>query len=267
MERKKGISQGWALVIVIIVAVAGLVLWATEDHWRPAAAVPYLDTHDTVTLTFSDERSGGILNPVVTLKGPSYTVKKTATGGSAEFTAVPRGSYTVETELTGIYDYTTTTLIRSTEKTVSKNFTLDNIGTFSWAETAATATIASENDQIVILRVYLNNSAKDTVINDLRVKLVSVVDSHENIDIEDLECTSHSFEEDDLTAEKWIISGSAVGGIGDIEGETTTTVTYRVTLDVNDGIDNTLVFTASVQDLDGDSPETSASKTITWTVA
>ncbi len=265
---KGKISTNMAIGIVAIIAIAAIALWATEHEWRPAAVVPYLDSYDTVTLTFSDERSGAILNPVVTLKGPGYTVKKTATGGSAEFTSVPRGTYTVETELAGIYDYTTSTLIQSTEKTVSKNFTLDNIGTFSWAETAASANITEDNDQIVILRLYLNNSAKDTVLTDVRVKLITVVGAHENIAYDDLECTSHSFEEDDVTAEKWIISGYTVG---DVEGQATTTITYRITLDIDDAsgdaTGNTLVFTASIQDLNGDSPKTSASKTITWTVA
>lgn len=257
-------QQNIAIIVIALIAIA-IGLWVTEDYWRPAEVLPYLDTYETVTLTFSDERSGEILNPVVTLKGVDYTVKKTATGGSAEFTAVPRGTYTVETKLAGIYDETFSRTIQSTTKDISMNFTLDNIGTFSWAETPATVALTpNENDQVVVLRVYLSNSAKDTVLKNVRVKL-EAEETHPIATIDDLECTSHSFEEDDLTAEKWIISGLT---IGDIEGEATITVTYRITLDVGPGgADNDIVFTVSIQDLDGDSPETSASKTITMTAS
>lgn len=260
------IKQGPAIVIALLIAIVAIGLWATEDYWRPAEAVPYKDSYDTVTLAFNDERSGAAINPSVTLTGVTVSYgpsKKTATGGTVEYSAAPRGAYTVKTELAGYYDETDPTTIQSKTLTFSGSFSRDNIGTFSWAETAATGALTlDENDQIVIVRVFLNNSAKDTVIKNIRVKLEAET-THVIATIDDLECTSHSFEEDDLTAEKWIIAGSI---IGDVEGQATTTVTYRITHDVGaGGADNAIVYTVSIQDLNGDSPQTSASKTITLT--
>lgn len=265
MAKGKGIPHGaaWALVVVAIIALG---LYSYNEYYRPAAVV-YEDIYETATLAFSDYRSGAVINPVVTLTGTTVTygpIKVTASGGAAEFTGVPRGDYKVESELTGYYEAEVTGYtIESKTVKYSGSLTMDNIGTFSWAETSATgAPTASENDQVLIMRVYLNNSAKDTVLKNVRVKLVATA-GHDNITIDKLECTSHDFEEDDLTAEKWIISGFT---IGDVVGESTTTVTYRMVLDVG-GADNTLIFTASIQDLNGVSPETSASKTITLTAA
>lgn len=265
-KRRISASNGaaWAIVVIAIIALA---LYGYNEYYRPAAVV-YEDIYETATISFSDARSGAVINPAVTLTGTTVAygpIKVTASGGAAVWSAVPRGDYKVESELTGYYDDEVTGYtIESTTVTFSGNLTKDNIGTFSWGDTSATGEAPSldENNQTVTVRLYLNNTADDTVIKSLRVKLVANIGEHENIDIDKIECLSHSFEEDDATAEKWIISGSV---IGDIE-ETTVTVTYRLTLDVGAAAD-ALVLTASVQDLDGDSPQVSASKTITLTAA
>jgi len=260
-------TNGVLGIILVAAVIIGLGAYLYNEYWRPAAVI-YEDIYTTATISFSDALSGAVINPTVTLTGTTVAygpIKVTASGGAAEWSAVPRGDYKVESELTGYYDAEVTGYtIESKTTTFSGSLTKDNIGTFSWGDTSATgeAPSLSENNQTVTVRLYLNNTADDTVIKSLRVKLVANIGEHENIDIDKIECLSHSFEEDDATAEKWIISGSVIGDIK----ETTVTVTYRLTLDVGAAAD-ALVLTASVQDLDGDSPETSASKAITLTAA
>lgn len=267
-KRKPDISMRTALLAAVVIIIAIGVGAYVYNEYKPASIV-YEEVYETATISTSDARSGEVIDATITLKGTSVSYgprKLVASSGAAEFPNVPRGDYEIKAELTGFYDFLTTNYtIESRTVKASESIAMDNIGTFSWAETAATAAPnLDENDQVVILRVYLNNSQKDTVLKDVKMKLVAVVDGHENMVIEKLECTSHSFATDDLTAEKWIIDGAT---IGDIEGEATVTVTYRVTLDVTAATADPLVFTASITDLDGDSPETSASKTITWTAA
>lgn len=262
-----------AIIVVVLIAAIGIGLWMTEGYWRPAEVVPYRDSYETVTLSISDGRSGLAINAAVTLEGTTVSygpIKKTAVGGAVEFSGVPKGSYSVKGKLTGFYDLATTDTIESTEKTYSNSFSMDNIGTFGWGDTAATgAPNLDENDQIVTVTVYLNNTVDDTVIKDVRVKLVATA-GHENIVIDDLECTTHDFEEDELAAEKWIISGYT---IGDLDAEVDAAgvspivvVKYRLTLSVGAAADP-LVLTVSIQDLDGTKPKVSASKTITLTAA
>lgn len=268
-KRKLDISSRTALLLAAVVIIGIGVGAYVYNEYKPAGIV-YKGNYETATISFSDYRSGEVIDPTITLKGISVSYgprKLVASSGAAEFPNVPRGDYEVKAELTGFYDFLTTNYtIESETVKASESFAMDNIGTFSWAETAATeAPNLDENNQVIMMRIHLYNSAKDTVLKDVRVKLVAVVDGHENMVIEKLELTSdHSFEEDDLTAEKWIISGAT---IGDIVGEATVTVTYRVTLDVTAATADPLVFTASITDLDGDSPEKSANKTITWTAA
>lgn len=255
-----------SLIAVVAIAAIAIGLWVTEPYWRPAEVVPPLDSND-VTLTFSDRLSGEALDPAATLTGVNYAVKKTASGGEATYTAVPTGTYTVKTKLTGIYELDVlqkSITVSSATKEISFNFLLDNIGTFDWGDTVATGAPAlDENDQTVDVTLYLRNTAKDTIIKNLRVKLTANIGEHENIDIEDVECLTHAFEDDDTTAEKWTISGIT---IGNVTSEKIVVVTYRFTLDVGAAAD-ALVLTASVQDLDGTDPETSASMTITLTAA
>ena len=266
-KRMRPISIGWAVTIIVLLVAIGVSIYGYDRFFAPAEVVPPLANND-VTLTFSDRLSGTVLNPAVTLTGVNYAVKKTASGGEAKYTAVPTGTYTLETELTGIYEIDAlqeSITVESATKEISFNFLLDNIGTFSWGDTSATGAPAlDENNQTVTVTLYLNNTAKDTVIKNLKVKLEANIGAHENISIDKIECTSHAFEEDDVTAEKWIISGITIGNI--VGEESPTVVTYRLTLDVGAAAD-ALVLTASVQDLNGTSPEISASKTITLTAS
>lgn len=273
MAKRRSMSTMTATAIIAVVILGIFAAAYIYGEYFEEAAIVYKDSYEKVTLGMSDARSGEAINPAVTLEGTTVSygpIKKTAVGGEAEFTGVPKGDFSVKGKLTGFYDLATTDTIQSTEKNYSNSFSMDNVGTFGWGDTSATGALtADENNQIVTVTVYLNNTVDDTVIKDVRVKLTAAA-VHENITFDDLECTTHSFEEDELAAEKWIISGTT---IGDLDAEVDKTgvspivvVKYRMTLDVG-AAGSSMVMTVSIQDLDGTKPKTSASKTITLTAA
>jgi len=211
-------AQRMAIIAVCIVIVCAAALYLYTE-WPREADTVYKESYETVTLSFSDSRSGEAINPAVTLTGTAFgPLKVTAEGGAAVYTGVPKGTYTVAGELTNFYDLSTSDEIKSETDTYSASFKMDNIGTFSWGETESTITLAGNENNIIVFRAHLTNSTADTVLKNVTHKLVITMTDTQALytEITDVSCDSHTLSDDDETAEKWIISGTGTDSIGSI---------------------------------------------------
>lgn len=251
--------------IVIAITALGLGGYAVYE-WKQPTEAAILTTYETVNLSFSDAINGVAINPVTKIVGTdvSYTRTITPTSGAYAWTDVEKGTYTFEMKLASYYTETETETISSTRDTTGADLDMYQIGTFSWGETAATGALTNnDNDQKVNFTVYLKNTAENTLLNDLRLKIYENDNFTGTLNVDSLTC-NYALDVDDPSDGKWEISATE---LGDIEEVDVIAITFQIQVDVPNESGNQMWLKLVTSDLDGVSPKTSSAMWIKFTAA
>lgn len=263
-------KQGQFIAIMVVVLIAlGTAIYGVYELTKPVPA-EVLSSYETVNLSVVNSISGTAINPVTKITGVdvTYTRTITPTDGAYSWTSVKRGTYDFEMELSGYYDETEQELVEDTTKTTGVELDLDEVGTFSWGETSATGALtADENNQKVNFTVYLKNTAENTILKSLLLKIYENhnVQSGDNIihNIDSLKISGQTFSVDDPSDGKWEIPASSLGSISGVD---VIPLTFTLQIDVGPAGSISQIKLV-VSDLDGVSPETSSTKWLTFTAA
>lgn len=251
MDTKGKISEKnipMMLLILLIVAIVGSSAFIYFEYIRekPVAEAEMLDVYDEVNLYFNNPRAETAVTPAsVLVKSGSTIFTPVAENGKATIEGVPKGTYSITAKHGSYYILDTTQVIEHTVAKPSWSYSMDEIGTFTWSDTAAApAANSDENDQVITINIYLRNSADNTVIKDGKLSIAYYATGSENMTLDSLECTTHTFSKDDYANKEWEIL------IGNIEEQVTTTVTLRAQVDANGG-GETYVLRCTFDDLRG----------------